>query len=1054
MTLRAFQLVTVRVEERCLMPEFSKFFRFDRVVECRPSQSLQHHARLPRMVLLAMAVAVYASLPAATVYGQIPTGDAPSQGTTQSTAGDNSSGSLGSSDSTGFGSGLMGATDSTASSDSDTQNADDDRSGSTGSSIGTPLSLSSDQIIHILQQNPDLVVELKSQVADRLQQQGTQVDVNDITDQMLYNQIETNTDLRRNITTFLRARGYVSSNDLPTSGTSAINDNTEGEPFPGQHSQSASESTSQSSNDATRLATAAGLDSGTSPTDQMDVSTRSTQSMSSMGNTADNEQRRGRTAANTSTDIPRVLRRPAPYNLQSMRDLYTQIPEQTAPLKRFGSDVFVNRSASAMERGGAARDTPLDVPLGPDYIVGAGDTLAINMWGGMTLSISRIVGRDGRIMLPDAGSLDVAGLPLQQAESLIGGALKKQYRDVQVTVTVSDLRSVRVYVGGDVQVPGAYEISSLATPLSALYAAGGPTSVGSLRIAHHLRGTQLVEDIDLYDFLLHGVRNGSAHFESGDSLVVPAAGPQVAISGGVKRPAIYEIKPGDETLASLISDAGGLTAAASLGHITIDRINDNHQRETVTLNIPDEKASQTEHDALANYQLKDGDRIRIGAVLPYSQRAIYLEGHVARPGRMPYTDGMRLSDVLHSYRDMLPEPAAHGEVVRLVPPDLHAETIEFSVPDVLIGNANLDLQPYDTIRILGRYQIDAPKVSIQGEVLRPGVYPLSKDMTASQLVRMAGGFKRDALLDSADLTSYGIVDGNRISGKLATVPIGAAVNGSNPAADVPLKPGDILTIHQITGWNDIGESVTLIGQVKFPGTYGFQEGERLSSVLRRAGGFRDTAYPAGAVLTRDQVRELEQQSRQQLITQIQTNSAAAKLSPGVGGAAGLQLIKAQQDQVINDLKTHPPTGRMVIEISADIDSWANTPADVELRRGDKLTIPKRPGFVLVTGQVYNATAVTFTPGKNANWYLSRAGGTNATAHRKDTFIIRANGTVVGRPSGSWTDDKVFSTILNPGDVVVVPQKVIGTSAFWRSLIQTAQLAAGVAVTAGVATGGL
>jgi protein involved in polysaccharide export with SLBB domain len=960
----------------------------------------------------------------------------------QPTAGDSGS------DSTGFGSGLTGAADSGASSDA--EEPDDDRNSSMSSSgVGTPLSLSSDQIIRILQQNPDLVVELKSQVADRLQQQGTQVDANNITDQMLYNQIETNADLRTNITTFLRARGYVSSNDLPTAGSNVSDGSVEGEPFPGQHSLSTSGGT-----DATRLAAAAGLDSGTSPTDQTDASASSIQPMNTVGNTLGSEQRRGREAGNASTDMPKVLRRPAPYNLQSMRDLYTQIPEQAASLKRFGSEVFVNRSMSAMARGGAGRDTPLDVPLGPDYVVGSGDTLTINMWGGMTQSLSRVVDRDGRIMLPDAGSLDVGGLPLQRAGDMIEGALKKQYRDVKATVTVSRLRSVRVYVVGDVQRPGGYDISSLATPLSALYAAGGPTSVGSLRVARHYRGSQLVEDIDLYDFLLHGVRNGSVHFESGDTLLVPPAGPQVAISGAVKRPAIYEVKSGDATLASLISDAGGVTAAASLGHITIDRIGTNHQRETVTLKAADEESSQTERDAVAAFQVQDGDRIRISPILPYSQRAIYLEGHVARPGRLPYTDGMRLSDVLHSYRDMLPEPATHGEIVRLVPPDLHAETIEFNVPDVLIGNANVDLQPYDTVRILGRYQVDAPKVSIQGEVLRPGTYPLSKDMTAAQLVRMAGGFKRDALLDSADLTSYGIVDGDRISGKLATVPIGAAVNGSNPGADVSLKPGDILTIHQITGWSDIGESVTIIGQVRFPGTYGFQEGERLSSVLRRAGGFRDTAYPSGAVLTRDQVRELEQQSRQQLITQIQTNSSAARLSAGSGGAAGLQLIKAQQDQVINDLKAHPPTGRMVIDISADIDSWANTPADIELRRGDVLTIPKRPGFVLVTGQVYNATAVTFTPGKNANWYLSRAGGTNATAHRKDTFIIRANGTVVGRPSGSWTDDKVFSTILNPGDVVVVPQKVIGTSAFWRSLIQTAQLAAGVAVTAGVATGGL
>jgi protein involved in polysaccharide export with SLBB domain len=995
---------------------------------------------MPQSALIAVFLAAVTFIPHAVAYGQMPTGSDPTQSTTQSTTQSN-------------GSGLTGLSPETGS--SDTQDSEDDRNSSLGASgMGAPLSLSSDQIIHILQQNPDLVVELKSEVADRLQQQGTEIDANDITDQMLYNQIETNANLRTSITTFLRARGYASSNDLPTAGSNVVDGSTGGEPFPGQRSLSGSDST-----DSTRLAAASGLDSGSSSSDQNDLRTssiqsmNSTNSMNSMSNSLDAEQRRGRETANASTDMPKVLRQPTPYNLQSMRDLYTQIPEQTASLKRFGSEVFVNRNMSAMARGGAGRDTPLDVPLGPDYVVGSGDTLTINMWGGMTQSFSRAVDRDGRIMLPDAGSLDVAGLPLRRAESLIEGALKKQYRDVQATVTVSRLRSVRVYVVGDVQRPGGYDISSLATPLSALYAAGGPTSVGSLRVARHYRGNQLVEDVDLYDFLLHGVRNGSAHFESGDTLLVPPAGPQVAISGAVKRPAIYEVKPDDSTLASVIGDAGGVTAAASFGHITIERIGANHQRETVTLKAADEENSQTEHDAVAAFQVKDGDRIRIGPILPYSQRAIYLEGHVARPGRLPYTDGMRLSDVLHSYRDMLPEPAAHGEIVRLVPPDLHAETIEFDVPEVLIGNANLDLQPFDTIRILGRYEIDAPKVKIQGEVLRPGTYPLSKDITAAQLVRMAGGFKRDALRESADLTSYGVVDGNRISGKLVTVRIGAAVSGTSPDADVPLKAGDILTIHQITGWNDIGESVTIIGQVKFPGTYGFQEGERLSSVLRRAGGFRDTAYPTGAVLVRDQVRELEKKSKEELIRQIETSSASARLSPNLGSSDSgttLKLIQAQQDQVLAQLKSQPESGRQVVDITADIDSWANTPADIELRRGDVLTIPKRPSFVLVTGQVYNVTALTFTEGKTAKWYLQHAGGTSDAANRKDIFVIRANGSVIGRHSGGVFDPSVLSTKLDPGDVVVVPQKVIGASLFWRNLLTTAQLASSIAITAAVA----
>jgi protein involved in polysaccharide export with SLBB domain len=348
-------------------------------------------------------------------------------------------------------------------------------------------------------------------------------------------------------------------------------------------------------------------------------------------------------------------------------------------------------------------------------------------------------------------------------------------------------------------------------------------------------------------------------------------------------------------------------------------------------------------------------------------------------------------------------------------------------------------------------------VTIRGEVLRPGKYPMSRGMTAAQLVRMAGGFKRDALLESADLTSYDIANGSQIAEKLTTVHIGAAVAEADPHADVPLKPGDILAIHQITNWENIGESVTIRGEVRYPGNYGFQDGERLSSVLRRAGGLLPTAYPMGAVLVRMQVRELEQKSRDELIRQIETNSAAARLSPTLAGAnapATLQLINSQQDQILSDLRNHPPTGRMVIHITADIDSWANTPADIELRRGDVLTIPKRPGFVLVTGQVYNATALTFTPGKNAGWYLSRAGGTNSTANRKEIFIIRANGSVVGRRSDGWFEGGVLSTALNPGDVIVVPQKILGGSLLWRNLLTTGQLAASAAITAGVAAAAL
>jgi protein involved in polysaccharide export with SLBB domain len=908
--------------------------------------------------------------------------------------------------------------------------------------------LSSNQIINVLQQNPDLLQELKSQMADRMQQQGVQIDPNDISDQAFFNQVSTNARLRTGIMTVLRARGIVSSNDIQPLDSDNIADQVRGSSSVMQGAFSSDDPTGQYVAGSGRRVSEGvpGIDlSGGFDTLSTPVLGRQRQ------------QSLRDTTGISSTDVPKVIQKSTPFDLQSLHDLYVQIPTDNSHLERFGAEVFVNRISPSGTRGIAGRDSPLDVPLGPDYVVGTGDKLTIDLWGGVSQTITRTVDRDGRILLPEAGVIQVAGISLNKVQSLIEAALRPQFRNAQVAVTVSGLRSIRVYVSGDVQRPGGYDISSLATPMSILYAAGGPTAVGSLRMLRHLRGQQLIEQVDLYDFLLHGIRNGSAPFQSGDTLLVPPAGPQVAISGAVRRAAIYELSPGVTNLATVLEDAGGLTSAASLNHIKIERISVNKQRETLTLANSAVEQGKSTSEAIDKFQVADGDRINIEPILPYSQRVVYLTGHVRRPGRVAFVEGMKIRDLLRTYQDMLPEPAAHGEIVRLVAPDLHAETIEFSIPEVLAGKAAFSLRPFDTIRVFGRYEVDAPMVTITGEVLRPGEYPMFHGMTTAQLVRMAGGFKRDALTESADLTSYEIESGHQISERLSTVRIGAAVTGSDPVADIPLKPGDVLAVHQITNWGDIGESATIRGEVRYPGTYGFQDGDHLSSVLRRAGGFLPTAYPAGAVLIRAQVKKLEQSSRDALVRQIQASSAAARLSPGVAGSnptAALQLIKAQQDQVIGDLESRPPTGRMVVHLSRDIDSWANTPADIELRRGDELTIPKTPGFVLVTGQVYNATALTYTPGKTAGWYLSHAGGANTSANRKEIFVIRANGSVVGRRSGGFLQGDVLSTKLDPGDVVVVPQKIMGGTLFWRNLLTAGQLASSMALSAGLAAAAL
>jgi protein involved in polysaccharide export with SLBB domain len=729
----------------------------------------------------------------------------------------------------------------------------------------------------------------------------------------------------------------------------------------------------------------------------------------------------------------------------AMRDLYTQVPDQSPSLKRFGCDIFLSR-------GLRSKQMTLDLPVGPDYVLGPGDSINIDLWGGLAQQFTRVVDREGRVTLPEAGPIVVAGLTLENAQTLIQESLARQFRNAKVEVSVSRLRTVRVYVVGDVQRPGAYDLSSLSTPLNALYAAGGPTAIGSLRTVRHYRGKQLIREVDLYDFLVHGVRSDTERLEPGDTILVPPVGPQITVSGMVRRPAIYELRT-ETSLAEVLTMAGGAMVSAQVHDIKVERIQANDKRVTVSVNVPEGSSSEAAWKAVEGFVVQDGDRVVIAPILPYSERSIYLEGHVVRPGKYPYTDNMTLNDVIRSYQDVLPEPAERGEIIRLRPPDYRPETIDFDLPEVLIGNDPVHLQAFDTVRLFSRYEADAPMVTIHGEVRRPGQYPMPEGLTAAQLVRMAGGFKRNALLNAADLASYDVKNGERVVTNRITINIGRAVESDDSSADVMLKAGDVLTIHELSGWSNIGASVMLKGEVTYPGTYGIQEGERLSSVLKRAGGFSSSAYPMGAVLVRAEVRQIEEKSRDELIKQLETSSAGARLSPGIKldqQAGVLQLIAAQQQQVVARLKSQPPTGRLVIKINSDIATWENTPADIEMRAGDVLAVPKKPGFVLVSGQVYNAAAITYAPGKSAGWYLRHAGGATNLANTKEIFIIRANGSVVGRRSGEWYSESVLDAKMQPGDVVVVPQKIIGGSMFWRNMLGTAQALSSLAITANIA----
>ncbi len=454
---------------------------------------------------------------------------------------------------------------------------------------------------------------------------------------------------------------------------------------------------------------------------------------------------------------------------------------------------------------------------------------------------------------------------------------------------------------------------------------------------------------------------------------------------------------------------------------------------------------------MAEFRVQAGDDVVISQILPYNEQTVFLQGHVFRPGKYPYRDGMTITDLLHSYQDVMPEPADHAEIIRLQAPDYRPETISVSLADALIGNSSIQLKPFDLVRVFSRYEIDSPKVTIEGQVLRPGTYPMSKGMSVAGLVEMAGGFKRSAYRDSADLASYVVENGQKVVLDHRLVDIEKALAGDK-SADATLKPGDVVSIRQLAGWQDIGASVAVSGEIEHAGSYGIGQGERLSSVITRAGGFRESAYPAAAMLQRVQVRELGEQARQEMIQRLETTPV--NFQPGAMSAQEQttlqQSLEQQRQHILAVVRSRPATGRQVITISSDIASWANTSADIELRAGDTLVIPKRPNFVMVTGQVYNATAISFVPGRTV-WLVSGEGGRGDSLwlDKKQIYILRADGSpVVGHPNG-WISGSFMNVRLRPGDAIIVPEKIIGGSPVWRNLMAAAQIMSSVALTGAI-----
>lgn len=833
---------------------------------------------------------------------------------------------------------------------------------------------------------------------------------------------------------------------------------------------------------------------------------------------------------NQQTDM---VRRPNPYeDVPSLADMYMQTVARPSVPKRFGMEVFEN----------GAHDLqliPMDLPAGPDYVVGPGDGLTVDLWGSASMRLTRTVDRGGQISLPEVGPVEVSGKTLAAVQQDLQQALRSQYKNVSVGVSLGRLRTIRIYEVGDVANPGAYDISSLSTPLNALFVAGGPSQRGSLRLLNHYRGTQLIQTVDVYDLLLHGVKKNIERLDNGDTVQVPPIGPQVTIEGMVRRPAIYELLD-EHTMESVLELAGGLLPTAALRHIEVQRLIAHDKQTMLSLDIPDNSDPKEITKQLEAFEIQDGDRIRIYPIAPYNQDTIYLEGHVVRPGRYSYHDSMRVTDVISSYKDLLPEPAnQYAEIIRLNAPDFRPSVESFNLSAALADPSKSPvLHPMDTVRIFGRFDFEAQptvavlgdvrvpgtyntageihlsdavhmaggltadadttdaqvfrylpdgmlkvfsvnlnqafdgnaienivleprdrllihrnpnaieraSVYVQGEVGKPGRYPLTSDMRIADLIRVGGGLTRSADTQSADLTKYEWINQAKLSGHQERISITSVLAG-DVNANISLHDGDVLTIRQLPGWNDLGASINLRGEVTHPGVYGIRPGERLSSVIERAGGFLPDAYPYGAVLQRDTVRELERKQQNDMIVRAKSVQSNIELMPEntPSQKQAKETALEQYTTTVQELVANPPLGRVSFRISSDIGRWKNTLADIEVRAGDLLIIPKKPSYVMVSGQVFNPTAVAYRPGKSARWYLSQAGGPTLLGDKKAVFVIRADGSVITTGNSMWSGSSM-GAMLEPGDTVVVPEKAVGGPLDWQIIFAAAQVASSVAST--------
>ena len=687
-----------------------------------------------------------------------------------------------------------------------------------------------------------------------------------------------------------------------------------------------------------------------------------------------------------------------------------------------------------------------NVPVAADYTVGPGDEIVIRGWGAIDVDHRATVDRNGMLNLPRVGSFSVAGVKASDLERHLRAQIGRLFTNFSLSVSLGQLRGLKVFVVGPAQRPGVYTLPGQSTVLSALVAAGGPAANGSMRKVSLRRDGRIVSELDVYEFLVQGDKSRDLQLVAGDVIVVQAVGPRVALTGAIDTPAIYELKTAQEPVREILRYAGGAPILVNPNRAQLERVDPTQAKA----------ARFVEEFALdgngLQKALRDGDILTLLAISPQFANAVTLKGHVAQPLRYPYRPGMRIRDLIPD-RDALISPDFYRRKNLLVQviEDEERPSRRPAQEDLRGGIRQGDI---DRSALQRQDGIDATNRATDAQMQAPGsARDAAPQRQATQSDPTGARTRRNQLEDDDRLASqrqrrtpsvlfdelnwdYAVIERlntNDLTTQVIPFNLGKAILQGDAANNLELFAGDVVTIYS---QKDLRvpvarqtRLVSLEGEVNSPGVYQIQPGETLRGLITRAGGLTREAYLYGLEFSREETRMRQRENlgaaiaRLEALSSVQTARDAANRRDDTTAQNASAVSNAATQAQLARLARLQPNGRIALELDPK-DVAADALPDVPLEHADRVSIPARPGFVTVAGAVVNSNAFLWKPGRTAGDYLKLAGADEA-ADPKNMFILRADGTVnhAGDSRGFFARNDLAAQPMQPGDALIVPNQL-------------------------------